>query len=113
MSIKTGGHPIMVPSQYTEEGLLYKEDVSNAGLFITGTDLTYIKADVRVKGIQLSLYSENDGDPVSVRNAGSITASSSLFNVDELLAKPIEIFLNAAARRRQTLPTLGRDWLIF
>jgi len=85
-SMKTEGDKIVISFDYADDGLVLKPVNGDNNFLIAGIDSNFVKADAKVDGNKLIVYSNEIKNPVAVRYAWSNTAEATLFNKEGLPA---------------------------
>jgi len=67
-------------------GLMFKEINGESNFIIAGKDKKFVKANVKVDGRKLIVYSPEVREPAAVRYEWSNTAEATLFNKEQLPA---------------------------
>jgi len=82
MKIEKG--KIILSFEYAGKGLVMKDENGNTNFLIAGKDQKFIKANVKVEGKKLIVYSDEVKEPAAVRYTWSNTAEATLFNEEGL-----------------------------
>ena len=85
-SMKVQDNQILLSFSNAGSGLILKEKNGNTNFLIAGEDKNFVKADVKVMGRSLVVYSDKVKNPVAVRYAWNNTAEATLFNEEGLPA---------------------------